>query len=318
MIQVNDGSIRLGYNGVAWAFSHSNSDVYTFEADKIKRKLMPFKGECIQAAKEISLAFPGKPIYVLYSGGIDSEAVLHSFVEAGLPVTAVCIKFENGYNEHELKYAHQYLQNLPAENQVTVKIIDFKIKEWLTSRECLDLAGTAQTVELGYTHLFKVALEHLQDGVTITGHEEPLVHRHDAGELGRRWMFHCHERHYSIHKFFIANGQDSVPSFFQWSSELLNSFMHNQHWLALFNNLYPPNIWNTEQLKYGFLGSSMGLKPRKKYTSFERIVTEILDADDSWGAGLPVVWGRSVDVEIHKWYKDHDVRTYFARGSVNA
>jgi len=303
---LNNGTIHLGYNGVPWTYSNSNDDVYTFTANAVSRKLKPFAQECYQAASEINKAFDGKPIYVLYSGGIDSEAVLHSFVKAGVPVTAVLIKFENDYNGHELQYAYNYFEKMNFKN---VKIIDFNIRDWLKSNECRSLAREVQTVELGYTHLFKVALDQLKDGVTITGHEEPLVWRVDEDDGTNKWMFHCHERHYSIHKFFMKFQQDGVPSFFQWSTEVLNSFMHNDHWVMLFNNMYSPLIWNTEQIKYGFLGKTMGLAARRKYTSFEKLVTEILEADQAWQETLPVKWSRTVNTEIFEWYRRHDVRT---------
>lgn len=307
MASLNNGSIRLGYNGTPWTFSNSNDDVYMFEADPIKRKLNSFKNECFTAAKEINQTFEGRPIYVLFSGGIDSEAVLNSFVRTNIPAIAVCIKFENDYNQHELTYAEEYFKKVNFD-PARIKVIDFNIKDWLRSNECKNIAQEAQTVELGYTHLFKVALDQLGDGVVITGHEEPYVHRVDS-EAGSRWVFHNHERHYSIHKFFLKFGRLGVPSFFQWSSELLNSFMYNDHWVTLFNNMYSPVIWGTEQLKYGFLGKSMDLKPRIKYNSFEKVIPEVLAADNEWKSSLPVTWSRSKDYEIFEWYRMCGVRS---------
>lgn len=302
MAHLNNGSVRLGYNNSPWTFSHSNDDKYLFEADPIKRKLMPFRDECFTAAKEIYEAYDKKPVYVMFSGGIDSEAVLNSFVKTETPVIAVCIKFKDGHNDHELAYAQEYFDKVNFDKS-RIKVIDFDIKDWLRSNECKYLAEEAQTVELGYTHLFKVALDHLGDGVTITGHEEPYCHRVDNEDGTSKWVFHNHERHYSIHKFFLKFGRAGVPSFFQWSSELLNSFMFNDHWTMLFNNMYSPTIWGTEQLKYGFLGKAMQLKPRIKYTSFEKVIPEILAADQAWKSSLPVTWSRSRDYEIYDWFE---------------
>jgi len=307
MAFLNDGTIHLGYSEHPWAFSESNDDVYSFRADPVRRKLKTFRNEAIDAAIQIGQAFDGLPIYVLYSGGIDSEVVVEAFRLAKVPCVPVCIKFDDGRNMHELQYAFDYLSK---HGMMNAKIIDFNIKEWLKSAECLELAGNVQSIELGYTHLFKVALDHLGDGVTITGHEEPLVWAIDNPATSERsWVFHCHERHYSIHKFFLKYGRQGVPSFFQWSTELLNSFMHNDHWLGLFNNQYARTIWTTEQLKYGFFGKEFGLSPRRKYTSFERLVSEILDADKAWNDSLPVKWNRTTNIEIHDWYNRCGVKT---------
>jgi hypothetical protein len=184
-----------------------------------------------------------------------------------------------------------------------VKVIDFNIREWLLSKECLDYAKAAQTIELGYTQLFKVADQYLRDGVVITGHEEPYVFRQDIPNEKSKWIFHCHERHYSIHKFFMASKIDAVPSFFQWSTELLNSFMTNDHWVAMFNGMYANTIWASDQLKYGFLGKTLALAARTKYTSFEKIIHEIQDSDDAWQASLPFLWNRTHDFEVFDWFR---------------
>lgn len=303
---LNDGTIELGYNDQPWTFSYDNADKYTFSAKPVRRKLLRFGEECFRAAREISKAANGRPVYVLYSGGIDSEAVLHAFVAQNLPVTAVCIKFDNDFNQHELKYAFEYFERM---NFANVKMIDFDIRSWLKSDECRNLAREVQTVELGYTHLFKIALDHLSDGITITGHEEPLVWRVDDPATGAsRWDFYCHERHYSIHKFFLKFKQLGVPSFFQWSTELLNSFIYNDHWVGLTNNMYSPLLWNTEQVKYGFMGKELQLPARKKYTSFEKLITEILDADREWKDSLPVKWERSCSFEVTDWLTRCQVR----------
>jgi hypothetical protein len=59
----------------------------------------------------------GRPIYILYSGGIDSEVQCLGFMDAGIPFTAITCRFTNFPNDHDTVYADRFCQqfNLPQE-----------------------------------------------------------------------------------------------------------------------------------------------------------------------------------------------------------
>jgi hypothetical protein len=309
MAFLNDGSIHLGYNDAPWTFSYDVNDVYTFTADPVRRRVGRLRAEAKIAAQEIAAAYDGYPIYVLYSGGIDSEAILCAFLDAAIPITAVCVRFEDDLNQHDLEYAYKYFdQTKFLEKNNQIKIVDVNIRDWLKSSSCLEIAREVQTIELGYTHLFKTILEDLQDGVSIIGQDEPLVFREDQPS-GSEWIFNSHERHYSLHKFFLRYQQRGIPSFFQWSVELHNSFMHNDVWIALINNMYNPSIWSTDFVKYTMYYREMGLLSRKKYTGFERLLSEILITNKKWKDTLPFKWQRSRNINVFKWFRNCEMRS---------
>ena len=307
MGSLNDGTVHLGYNNQRLNFSFDASDVYTVSADPIRRKLGSFRDEMVRAAREITSSIGAKRIYVMYSGGIDSEAVVEAFRLANLPATAVCVRYSDDLNGHDMKHAQEYFDRTGYRDY---RFIDFDVRKWLASSECRDFSREIQMIEQGYTSHLKVALDELGDGVTIYCHEEPTVWRLDDANTGaRRWVFHSHERHYSVYKFFMKYGLTGVPSFFQWSTELLNSFMINPYWVALFNGLYNPTVWNSEQLKYGFYASTLDLKARKKYTGYEKLISTILSANRDLKSDPQVIWNRYCDVDIFDWYERCKVKT---------
>lgn len=305
-VVINDGTIQLGYNGVPWTFTTKPEDRYTFDASPCRRPILPYREESIEAAKQIAKQFSGTKIYVLYSGGLDSESVLQSFKLANIQVTPVCIKFEDNLNRHDLDYAFKYLRENGFDN---VKLIEMNIRDWLKSSECRQISKECQSPELGYTHVFKTILEDLKDGIPIIAQDQPLVWRVDKPEKSE-WIFHANERHYSIHKFFIKYGMHGIPSFFQWSIELHNSYMYNQQWMAMFNNMYAPMFWTTSQLKTEFYYNQLKLAPRKKFTGFEQILPEILDLNWDWMATLPTVWKRGCDWNVFEWFKHTNTRRF--------
>jgi len=295
---VNDDSVRLGYNASLKKRSNSPNDIYMFTALPIRRPLRPLGIEYVAAAGEIIQKFEDREPHIFYSGGIDSEAVLEAFYRTGESVTAVMIRFNDGLNAHELRYASAYLKARPKIKPI---VIDFNMTDWLGSNECLDYAREAQSCELGYTHLFKVIAEQFRDKLVLLGFDEPMCWADDSDPIVRKWIFHRHERHYSMEKFMSSQKIMGVPAFTQWSTELLNAYLSNEHWTTLFSNLYNRSIWNTEHVKYGLWWSHFGLGQRAKYHSFEKMIEKILDTDRDWKASLETKWDRHCDTEVIAW-----------------
>lgn len=294
----NNGSVKIGYNDVPWTFSTSTEDVFMHKCDPTTRPVQSFRLEAIQAAKEIRAAFPGKTLYAMYSGGVDSEAMLEAFRLADVRVTVVLLEFTDGSNQHDLVWARKYLNRVRFSGDV--KVIPFDIKSWIRSNECLDMARDMQTLELILTHLFKVASDHLRDGIVMTGHEEPSLWI----EPGIGWVWNKHEVHYGMHKYFIKEGLSGIPSFFQWSTELLAAFIFNKNYTPAYYGLLNKKIWSAEQLKYGFYGDQFGLEARTKYTGFEHMLSDIIRANDAWAASAPAKWDREINSELQAWSRE--------------
>jgi hypothetical protein len=268
------------------------------KCDPTSRPVQSFRLEAIQAAKEIRAAFPGKTLYAMYSGGVDSEAMLEAFRLADIRVTVVLLEFTDGSNQHDLVWARRYLNRVKFSGDV--KVIPFDIRSWIRSKECLDMARDMQTLELILTHLFKVAYDHLRDGIVMTGHEEPSLWI----EPGIGWVWNKHEVHYGMHKYFIKEGLSGIPSFFQWSTELLAAFIFNKNYTPAYYGLLNKKIWSAEQLKYGFYGSQFKLEARTKYTGFENMLSDIIRANDAWAASAPAKWDREINSEVHAWGRE--------------
>lgn len=68
-----------------------------------------------------------------FSGGIDSQAMLHCFRELGVAHDVVILKFKENLNEHDIKYAYRYL----SANNIPYKEIELDVMSFL-SRENYD------------------------------------------------------------------------------------------------------------------------------------------------------------------------------------
>lgn len=292
-LTLNNGAVQVGYNGVPWTFSKSPDDAFFQTVAPVTRKPERFRAESIRAAQEIGEKFQGQPIFVFYSGGIDSEAVVESFRLAGVEFTVVVVVYEDGLNDHDVKNALKYLQAREMTNYLT---LNFNILDWIKSEAALDFAYSLQTSEIGFTGLLDLMRCFLpKDACIVMGFDEPYIWRTDSSNT---WKYIRNERHYSLHKFFMLEGRSSVPSFFHWSAELLASFMLEPASLVLTNGLYNPTIHDWEQIKYSFYWNSHKLLQRKKYTGYEKIITQVTEANRSL---VDLGWNRKVETEVNEF-----------------
>lgn len=297
----NNGSIKIGYNGTPWTFRNTIDDVFMHTSEPTTRPIGSFRTEAIRAAREIRKTFPGKTLYVLYSGGIDSEVVLEAFRLADIPVTVVISEFENKANDHDMVYAKAYLKRTNFTGRVLTYPVN--MQSWLGSEECLNWAKETQTTGLVFTHLFRIMQAHLRDGIVITGVEEPSLWIKE----GTGWVWNRNELHFCLHKYFMKEGLSGVPSFFQWSTELMAAFIYNKHYVPAYEGLYNPSIWDAEFLKYGFYWDQFKLHQRAKYTGYEHVTSELITASEDWVDSLLFKWEAEIDYKLTDWHRDMNV-----------
>jgi hypothetical protein len=93
---------------------------------KITRPIGTLKEECIRTSQYIKEQAGDKPLYVAFSGGIDSEVVCRAFMEAGIEFTAFTVKFANNLNYHDVRYVDKFCEyyNIPLKT-VEIDAYDF-------------------------------------------------------------------------------------------------------------------------------------------------------------------------------------------------
>ena len=82
-------------------------DTFTVTIDPLPIKFDNYYLESCKAAEEIYNLKQGK-LYLMYSGGVDSEYALSVFLSLGMDVTPVIVRMSPYYNEHDFKYASNF------------------------------------------------------------------------------------------------------------------------------------------------------------------------------------------------------------------
>jgi len=114
-------------------FSHNNYIKYGLNKGKFwakygrcEREPMSYRDECINAA-DLIYESTEKKILIHFSGGIDSEVVCRSFLEAKRPFEVCIWRYNDRLNEHDINYAFKFCK----EYNIKYNIIDINIIEFI-------------------------------------------------------------------------------------------------------------------------------------------------------------------------------------------
>lgn len=281
-IEIVNKGVWVGYDGHANAQRTEKDQTFQtwFQAPELRTEL---RDASIRAAKQIRDS-TDKEIVVLYSGGMDSEWILESFVLAGIPVTPLVVVYEDGLNKHDVDWATRYIQRRKIEGAVYDTL---NLRDWYKSQGQKDIAWITQTPELAYTSQFQ-AIQKLNDGnrFFITGYDEPGMVADDSGAQ-RAWRLFYNERHYSVVKMFSQFGVPGVPNWGRYSNELFASYVCQPQWQMLVANMFNPMIWNAEMIKVQMFQASFPfMEARPKFTGFETSLDFIVESSRTWQASV--------------------------------
>ena len=87
----------------------------------------------INAAKASAIQLGSNPVLCL-SGGVDSQAMIQCWKEAGLKFDVAIMEFENGLNQHDVSVALEYC----IKHKINPIILKLNVIQFLT-RECIDI-----------------------------------------------------------------------------------------------------------------------------------------------------------------------------------
>ena len=148
---------------------------FHIEFKPVSRPMLPWKEELMIAMEQL-VKSTDKPIYVLLSGGIDSELVAKLLLKLGVKFKALTLKHEEGTNEHETRYADWFCKQYKVEQE----IVSLNIKNFIEH-------GTEKYIDQGYraTKIYYyqqlLLIEKLEElgGFGIGGAYEQIYHTID-------------------------------------------------------------------------------------------------------------------------------------------
>jgi hypothetical protein len=221
-----------------------------------------FFTESKRAAEIIWSAKQGT-VYVMYSGGVDSEYTLKLFHSLGMSVIPVIIKLNPSYNEHDIKYAIDFCEA----HGLTPLIIDIDFDEFVRSGKIIDIAESVQLCVYQYAATLYATAN--IDGTVICSTGEPSV-RLDSN--AKQWSVIFDEYNYVFFNYWQTHGVIGTPFFTTYTPEMMFSFISDPRVNDLVN-FRVPGKQGHQSSKWLIYNRHSGFnhRERPKYHGYENI-----------------------------------------------
>jgi hypothetical protein len=218
--------------------------------------------ESKKAAEEIWNKKTGN-LYVMYSGGIDSEYALSVFLDLKIPVVPVIIKLMPNYNAHDIEYAVKFCKK----KKIKPLIIELDFDNFVKSGKMLDIA--LETKSAYYQRCSTAWAAGTIDGTVICGDGEPYF---NLNTDTKEWSLVVDEHDYAVVNYFKNHNINGVVHFNRYTPEMLSSFVLDPQINDLANNRCFGKLGSnsTKHLVYN-RNNNFNLEPRPKFHGYEKI-----------------------------------------------
>jgi hypothetical protein len=217
----------------------------------------------LRVATKIYESRQGK-LYLMYSGGVDSEYVLSVFLSLGINITPVIIKLNPDYNSHDVKYAFDFCES----KKLKPIIIDLDFDDFVKSGKIVDIANEFKIGAYQLPSTFS-CLNQLDGTIVMGSHGPPHM---TLDQTTNTWMVDEIEPLHTVLKYFEKNKINGCPYFLVHTPEQYLSFLQHPIMQDLANHKFPGKLGNnsTKGLVYNAV-SGFDLVARQKYTGYENI-----------------------------------------------
>jgi hypothetical protein len=224
----------------------------------------------------LKLADKGLPLYIMYSGGLDSEVILLEALKLGLDIRPVVIRFANDLNAHDVYYAEQFSQKF----NIDLIYLDIDIQAWNQDTSEFGYLGLVQ--KYGFVHpaapLNFWARDQLHalvgECLCITGTGDlPLLRLPDPQNIFDVEWYFCFtiDSQYKRLHWYQEHYPQDAPMFFIYTPELVCSFLQEREMADCVKNPYKLSVSSSKKALYSRLWPELETRP--KFTGFEKLET---------------------------------------------
>jgi hypothetical protein len=240
-----------------------SGDTFHVSIDAPTNKQPDYLKECQQVAEYVYGNRQGK-LYLMYSGGVDSEFALNVFLSLGIDITPVIIKLNPGYNDHDVKYAFDFCTS----KNLKPLVIDIDFDTFVKSGQIIDLAEKYKIGVYQLPSTFNVLPK--IDGTIIMGSHGPTHIAKD--QKTKIWNVDEYEPFWTCLDFFKQNNLYGCPFFLAYSPEQYLAFMQDPIMTELANNQIPGKLGsNSSKWRIFNNLAPFNMIERPKFTGYENI-----------------------------------------------
>ena len=248
-----------------------NKDRYFTKIGSVKRKVGSAFIEAQIAAKLIykEALKHGQEIYLCLSSGIDSQAMLNSFISSNVPFKTIIMKFDKNLNDFDTKEMITFLK----ENKIDFDVFDFDVLRFFESGKYLEYGKLyqCQSPQLA-AHLY--LLDQIKGCPVLSWQAPEFSFYFDSKDKTFKVCFGlpgC--LHNAYLRYFVKSNRLGIPFFFLYTPEIYKafyslSFMQEKVYLSK----KEPVLYTYEDKSRAYIESGFSVKPRSmKLTGFEKV-----------------------------------------------
>ncbi len=232
---------------------------------KFKGVVSSFSDELLKTASSTLDYYPNIRPSILFSGGVDSEIVLRSYLKIGANPKVYIIRYENDYNIYDVSYAITICSLLNVE----YTIIDFNLKKFYENdaEKISELAQVCRPRALPQCKFMD-----LVDGLPILGSSDLTgVRTNDDYSKKGTWLIRCWEHDIGWSKYLRETNRLGIAEWFKWSPGLVISFTQMQWFDKITNDEYYGKLGFNSTKIIGYRETYPDLIERRKQTGFEKV-----------------------------------------------
>ena len=197
-------------------------------------------------------------LYLLYSGGKDSELALYSFLSQGMNVTPVIISTK--YNQHDIKYGLDFC------NQQNIKplIIDEDYDKFVASDDFNEVYRNMESS--AYHYAMNCHWMTKLDGTVITGDSNPWLKKAEDN----KWYASESLSTHMIGEYFTNKNIYGTPFFMCYTPKQYLAFMKEPTIIDLVNDRIPGKLGSeTSKIHVYNNQNDFVMVPRQKFHGYE-------------------------------------------------
>jgi len=162
----------------------------------------------------------GKDLFVMFSGGTDSEIVIRAFKNIGINPKIAFIKFKNDYNLPDYLLADRIAKELDLD----LHVLDFDVKEFYFSGEAHELASEIQCRQIAYLTVYH-HIKQLQAPAVMGG--EMLLRRHVSMDDSKWYYCFRENEDASAMRFSLKYNLPLVNEWFSYTPEMIAYYLED-------------------------------------------------------------------------------------------
>ncbi|HEY5737830.1 MAG TPA: hypothetical protein VIS28_06080 [Nitrososphaeraceae archaeon] len=252
------------YDGVPFSRQSGNQKfTTTFSPSKIT--VDNFRIEMKKAASSTLDHYAGLRPSILFSGGLDSEIMLRSYLEIGANPDVFIFRYENDYNIYDVSHAITICSIL----DIDYTVIDFNLKKFYENdaERYSELSQIDRPKALPYCKFIEMI-----DGLPILGASDLTLMRVDDDYTKKGiWFNRCWEHDVGWSKFIKVIEKPAIAEWFKWTPGLVSSFLKLEWCNDLINDKIYGKLGTNSSKILGYREAYPDLLHREKKTGFENI-----------------------------------------------